>query len=75
MAIIDLMRSGDLSPHVVWLLGSLLIVMPLALLTAKLKNRLSISVGILCVIPGINIYALFFLMLMRKVPADDSQAA
>lgn len=68
MWIIEGMRTGDISMLLVLMVFSLIVIAPLALLTAKLKNRLHTSVIILCLVPGFNIYALFFLMLMRKVP-------
>ncbi|RUO31424.1 hypothetical protein CWE12_00005 [Aliidiomarina sedimenti] len=71
--IIELMRTGDLSPLLVLLMTCLVIISPLAVLTAKIKNRLSISVIILCVIPLVNVYALFFLMLMRKLPKTEGR--
>lgn len=66
MDIIELARNGDISVLWLWIIGSLVFFTPITLLVAKNKNRITTSIVILCFLPGVNIYVLFFLMLMQK---------
>lgn len=68
MGILELARTGEINILVLFLLGNWLVVTPLALVTAKLKNRLDFGVILLALIPVVNFYALFFLMLMKGSP-------
>jgi len=68
MGILELARNGDINVLILFFIGSWLVVTPLALITAKIKNRLDFGVILLTLIPGVNFYALFFLMLMKASP-------
>ncbi|RUO65222.1 hypothetical protein SAMN06297229_1401 [Pseudidiomarina planktonica] len=66
MNVIELARNGDISVHWLWVIFSLFLISPLALLVAKKKNRISVSMILLCILPMINIYTLFFLLFFGK---------
>lgn len=65
MSIIELARNGDI--NILWLLivSSWAVFTPISLLIAKYKNRLSVGVTILSLIPAVNMYAIFFLLLLN----------
>lgn len=65
MNIIELARNGDINVLWLFILGSWAVFTPLSLLIAKYKNRLSVGVTILSIIPAVNMYAIFFLLLLN----------
>lgn len=71
MNILELLRTGEMNMLIPLVAVHILIITPLALFVAKKKNRLMPSVVILCLIPMVSMYALFFLMLMRKLPETE----
>lgn len=71
MNVLELLRTGEMNLLIPLVAVNLLIIAPLALFVAKKKNRLMPSVVILCLVPMVNMYALFFLMLMRKLPVTE----
>lgn len=71
MFIFEMMRSGDLHMLSFLFLSSLIIFTPITLLVGKIKNRLTVGSVILCFIPMVNVYVLFFFILMRKLPKQS----
>lgn len=58
---------SHISILLIFSIGTWLIVTPLVLLLAKNKNRLSIGIAILAFIPLVNLYTLFFLIVMKPL--------
>lgn len=66
MNIIELLRNGDISLHWLWIICSLVLISPIALLVAKKNNRMTLSMILLCLLPLVNFYTLFFLLFFGK---------
>ena len=71
MNVLELARSVDIPLLWFFVVTTWLIVTPSALLVGWKKKRLSPSIVALSLMPMVNLYVLFFILLMRPIKQNE----